>query len=376
MVLALTSCSKSDSPAPIQDEVQVSLTLSVGEVSGDGTRAPSDGEYNPGDAWENYIDVFKPGNVRVVLLNPDKSYLGELTDFIITPVYTGDVSKRYTLTASTKLDLSSGKFKVMVLANWPSYPEGDLTLDKVWAQEFTYQPDMPNQEHPIPLYGIKDIALDNIEYDIPVSLGRIHLLRAVAKIEVVITGASGEESDDVWEFDKLELSHYNGKGFSAPANVEKESDYVQGSWDKDYVAELSIPGNPERKDVLKFRRASDNHYVVYVPEYDNQGSNTAKIAVKIAGSVFPGKEIIIVDSKGRPLDFHRNVWYRITINKNLEASVDVIPYAACPLKPVFGLTIGNEIDSDADPTKPGYDPEQPDSDPEEKDEDEDATDNN
>lgn len=339
MVLALTSCSKSDSPAPIQDEVQMSLTLSVGEVSGDGTRAPSDGEYNPGDAWENYIDVFKPGNVRVVLLNPDKSYLGELTDFIITPVYTGDVSKRYTLTASTKLDLSSGKFKVMVLANWPSYPEGDLTLDKVWAQEFTYQPDMPNQEHPIPLYGIKDIALDNIEYDIPVSLGRIHLLRAVAKIEVILKGSGGEDiPEDDWTFDKLQLTHYNNKGFCAP-EVSSEDEYVKGNWLDDYVSEVSIPADPEPEESLEFTPVGDNRYVVYIPEYKNQGAgtNAAKILVKIADSIFPEKEITIIDNRYQPLDFHRNVWYRITINKKFEASVDVIPYAVVDLDPIFGV---------------------------------------
>lgn len=355
LALALPSCSdKGDEPQPEEQLYYAGFYLSVGEINGESnssthsrseaaSRAPSDGLYLPGEGVENYIDLTRNDRLRIALYDLDtNAFIAEIKGFDITPVESYDSSKRYYLKGATTADISSGRFKILVLANWPDYP-AELTLDNVWAQKFDFDGSLPTKDNPIPLYGIKAVSVTGgIEPGVPVNLGTIHLLRALAKIEVIIENQTGKP----WTLSKLELTNYNDKGFCAPRGIDSQNQYVTGSWNTDYVGFVSIPDDAAHPGPLKFEPADDNRYILYVPEYNNSRNDTpqAEIAINFAESLLPDRKIVIRASNAERLNFHRNVWYRVTVKKRNETSdvsviVDVIPYAVVELDPIFGIDI-------------------------------------
>ncbi len=343
LLLAAVSAACSDTqreepvPAPPGTLYKAAFELSVGEV-GSRSRTP-DGSYDPGSGIENYIDLTSNDRLRVVLYDLAGNLQGEVTDFTITPLESYDSSKRYYLEGTTDVDISSGKFKVMVLANWPSYPS-DLRLSTVWEQAFDFTPGIPTVDKPIPLYGIKDVQINPILPGVVTNLGTIHLLRALAKIEVIF-----DDSTDYWHISKLELTDYNTRGFCAPA-VASQSEYVKDNWGLDYVGRPFIPAVTNRGTDIPFEKIDDRHYMLYVPEYYNTRNDTpeARIRVDFAESPLGERYISFKDPVyNTTTDLMRNIWYKITIKKKAENSdvtfeVDVLPYTVCELDPIFGIT--------------------------------------
>lgn len=341
LALALPSCSGSgaDEPVPTGTVYHAGFYLTVGEIDDKAaSRAPADGEYNRGEGLENYIDLTSNDKIRVAIYDLADNFLGQITEFTITPLETFDSSKRYFLKGTTTVDISSGKFKVMILANWPSYPS-NLSLSSVWKQEFKYAPGLPSKERPIPMYGITKVDVPAVKPDVPVDLGTIHLLRAVAKIEVIY-----EDSTDYWPINNISLTHYNNIGFCAPA-ISKQEDYVKDSWDRDYVGRPFIPSTPDRQTDVPFEKIDDTHYVLYVTEYSNTRNDTpeARICVDFSNSSNGKRYISFKDpAYHNTIDLMRNLWYRIIIKKKPEYNdvsfeVDVVPYTVCDLDPIFGL---------------------------------------
>lgn len=353
VVSAACSDTQHDEPTPGGTLYHAGFYLSVGQVdnSESGSRAPA-GDYDPGSGYENYIDLSDNRNLRVVLYDLNDNLLGEITDFTITPLESYQSSKRYYLNGTTDVDISSGKFKVMVLANWPSYPS-ELTLDNVWKQQYEYNSSPLSPSNLIPLFGIKAISIAGVEPGVAANLGTIHLLRALAKIEVILSDPS-----DFWHFSTLRLTHYNDRGYCAPTSISNQNQYITDSWATDYVGYTSIPSEAEVKGALDFADCGDNHYVLYVPEYNNSRAGTpeAEIRLDFTESILGERAIVIRDSNGRRLDFNRNVWYKITVNKkdeqtDVDITVDVIPYAVVDLDPSFGLCTDECIPYHPDQTK-------------------------
>lgn len=345
--LSLGSCSKVGSGEEPEIPViwyHAGFYLTVGEENTT-SRAPQDGAYDPGSGYENYIDI---DHVQVQLYDLEGNYLGPMLDFSIMPVEEWASSKTYRLEGRTKVDISSGKFKVVVLANWPSNPS-DFSFSSLWNQTYTFSPaEALSETNSIPLYGVKDISVSGVVPGIAVNLGIIHLLRAVAKIEVIV-----DDPKDFWEIKTLRLTKYNTKGFCAP-QVKSQSDYVKDSWNMDYVGSAFVPEDAAPMENLDFRKAADratapdhrDHYILYVPEYFNTISTKpqAQIGVEFEHS----KTGITYISFRHPvthetMDIMRNLWYKIRITKKDEYTdvdffVDVIPYKVCELDPIFGLS--------------------------------------
>lgn len=358
--LLTISCSQSDDPAPTPNEAdyRFGFYITVGEVSAkNNSRAPSDGEYNPGEGFENYIALGRE-DIKVVLYNIDNTLISEVTQFVVLPVDSYESSKRYYLQGNTKSDLSSGKFKIAVMANWKTYPT-DLSLTEVWSKTYQFNGPELSETNTIPLFGIKECSISGVKVDSEIKIGTIHLLRAFAKIEVILkNGSSADEAsgnvlpeNDYWHFRYLRLSHYNDSGYNAPTNVDSQDDYVKDSWKNDYVPYVSIPPTARVRTNLDFVPTAKNHWVVYVPEYNNQGANAASIDFDYVESAQGPKSVRILDpdDMSKFADFKRNVWYRLTIYKNKEKDefvADVIPYKIIDLDPIFGLDPKDNTESE------------------------------
>ncbi len=364
----LTACSSGgDNPTPeVVSVAEVSFMIEVGESFNSDertTRATPEGDYDRGDGFENYIDI--PGrDFRFYLINPtDDTFAGMFDVTSILPVKSSQSSKTYQILGrfNANENIQAKNIKILVLANWRhNYPSAEsLTAgvtslsDIISSAEAVYDfisADMELSENrPIPLFGVKSFPA--VEYDASnfAILGRIHLLRAYAKIEV-------ECPSDKWLMTSCVLSRYNTRGMRAPIGVKDEADYVKNDYDNDYVDRLSIPVNTPAAENLPFRRIDQNHYLAYIPEYANTTAtgelavDHSFISVSFKNSNFDRQFIdfkyyqnppegVAVNS---PFDICRNYYYKFTIDKKDENSdltviVDVVPYGEVKLDPIFGI---------------------------------------
>ena len=156
LLLAFASCSsKGDLPEDPGTVYKFGFYVNVGDNAGASRATPTDGEYHPGSGWENHIDI-AGGDIRVVLFNTDNTFLTEITDFQITPLASYESSKLYYINAGTKVDISDGKFKIVIVANWgtDNYPTV-WNFDNIFSITYSFQPGKPlGADNLIPLYGV------------------------------------------------------------------------------------------------------------------------------------------------------------------------------------------------------------------------------
>lgn len=370
LCVLLTACGHGGGMSVPEPDVrpvpEVGFVIEVSENAGTAersSRVTPGGDYDPGQGYENYIDV-AGRDFMFYLINPDDdTYAGMFEVTSVLPLESGRSSKKYKVLGrfDGSGDIPADRLKVLVLANWRhNYPSsdrlvagvtrlGDIIASAEAVYDFTPADMELSEEHTIPLFGVKtfsDIAYDATNFAI---LGKIHMLRAYAKIEIECPSAD-------WNMTSCVLSRYNTRGLRAPLGVSDEDDYVKGSYDKDYVDRVSIPSNTPTAENLPFMRLGRNHYLAYVPEYANTTStgalavDHAYISVSFEGSVFDRQ---FIDFKyyqnppegvdvGSPFDIRRNYYYKFTVDKHDEISqitviVDVVPYGEVILDPIFGI---------------------------------------
>ncbi|MCM1111030.1 MAG: hypothetical protein NC336_07480 [Clostridium sp.] len=357
-MLALTACSSDTSDyVPSHGEYDAILML-VMDDSGVSRSTPSDGEYNPGAGYENYIDI-DGRDFRILFFDQQNYYIDSLSVTSVIPTDDNSSasasSKHYAVLGKIATDISRKNAKVMILANWRrSYPvdlvKGTTTIDEVCSSTssvygFSEDNMLVSPETPIPLFGIKDLGSfswtdpsfgNNHAYN----MGSIHMLRAYARIEII--NASESELVDV------KLHRYNALGFKAPAGVYKESDYVHGSWSQDYVATPHIPVQTavEQPIALLSPDQTGNNWIAYVPEFDNLTNESSYLTVRFGDSDTEYRVDFRTDQDVPSTEFNllRNNWYRFTLSHTeleteytLKVEVDVTPYSTIDLDPVFGV---------------------------------------
>lgn len=319
LLCASVSCSKEmDAPDTPDVPSGEEMTLHIGfKVP---TRAAAEG-YEDGETDENYIDI-AGGNYRIYFFDVNDNFIArfEPSGFIATE---GSDYCHYSVLgkAPDALVEHSNFFKMVVLANWPSYPE-DLnekkeenlplveektTIEEIctadWAQydclldNETTPPTAialnPDERKLMPFYGVHEYE------DITFTPGQatlleepVTLLRAMAKVEVIL-----ETDDDLdLSFSSVAINRYNARGYCAPKDVFTQDDYDHGeNPDEDYVKDLHLTNegkNDEDEKELVCRSVRmwtdedgtrHEKWEAYIPEYKNidVGSTCSCIKVKL-----------------------------------------------------------------------------------------------
>ena len=357
-MLALSSCIMDDGSGDVAPDtdagVQVGLHISLGTPAG-AAKVPA-GNYDDATAtaYENFIDI-ENGGYRVLFFDMDNRYLATFEPQKFTALGSDRLtSKTYEVTGKVDADMPSN-FKVVVLANWPSYPQnlvrGVTTVADICSADnarFSYHSIYQlSPSELIPMYGIKECKNVTLRDKIIVPLGTVHLLRAMAKVEVL--GTEGP-----WTIEEVKLHNYNGFGYCAPADVFNEADYVRYDYALDFNTNIHIPTGAFMQSALSLGEVASGHFVIYVPEYQNTLNgigigNKATLGIRFKERI--DKEYA-VDFKyyqspsadvteGTPFDIRRNYDYRFVIHKvgeeaELQLSVDVLPYTQYDLYPEFG----------------------------------------
>lgn len=368
---AFASCRRTGSeeavPAPVTDpdDVRVSFRISLGATNGTRAGGTPEGAYDDGTgtAFENCIDL-QNENYRFYFFDEHDKYLSAFQTVQLTPASDDtDRSKIYEVIGKTDRALPA-KFKVVALANWPSYPgtpeEGRTTIEELCSAptgQYAYDaPFILSPERLIPMYGVKTCEEMTFTPGVLTYLGTVHLLRAMAKIEVSCL-TSG------WTLESVTLRRYNAAGCCAPSGVYDQEDYVTGSYDTDYAKEIHLVGGRNDADLktLAFQAAGENRFVVYVPEYRNVVAGTAarkaddaaemRLRFKETGDKeYPVEfkyynDPPVGNSVGDPFDIRRNYYYKFSITKTSEPdlAVEVFPYEQIELEPGFGILPKTEV---------------------------------
>lgn len=370
----------------LTDEARIARTPSLN---------PGEDGYDPGEGYENYIDL--AGNdYRIYVFTPDNRLYTAVSnsDVDIVSYNFTQFSRIYGLSFPVDQDFFDrfdGKaLKLVVLANWHNtYPEATQIGGSALADEsqattlddlvnasqdeagfMDYTPVTPSIAHDsrIPLYGVTEFTTVKLQNGLLTWLGDVRLLRALAKVEIY------DRPDSDLKIESVSLSRFNTSLAKAPAKVKTTSDYVHNAYIADYVSTPTIPtrtdgngSNFENSSPISLSQTDNGHFIVYVPEYRNllsgtprQDSERMRLVVRYAG-----EDPYYVDFKyysyppstssaklGDYFDVLRNVWYQFEVNHSRYTfDVEVIeqPYSGVNLNPDFGLNRDEDgylIDSD------------------------------
>ncbi len=360
--------SKEESLPEIESNIQAVFTLDLGDTANENTRANvTSGEYETGSGLENFID-FSRKDFRCFLFNKDNKFIKAPEAVGIQNIEGNKYTIRMQLenTEEVTSALSTG-CRFVVLANWDIYADpvpGITTIQQLCAANeakfmFSQQKTELSADNLIPMYGVTEFESgvpDFIAGKETSELGTIYLLRAYAKVEVNVNFVDFAETPVV---NSVSLTHSNNKGYKAPANVTKQSDYVTGSWLTDYTP-VHIPGGATDIALALTKEESSGHYIAFVPEYRNVNDekepldtrSRIKIRFTIGDIAAGGREVEQeIDfhytdnppagaTPGQHFDIARNNWYKFNVTargKDIVWTVDVIPFTHVELKPDYGL---------------------------------------
>ena len=382
LTLVIAGCS-GGAPSPDEpDEPEtpaaaciMQLHLDLGSAAAPASRVNStDSEVlESGSGRENYID---PQDLQVYLFEATASGADETASKLICCLTSDLNSSRsqiqfepiddkrtvYRLSFDVKDVLENAEtdlqsFKVMVLANWGTYPEvtpGVTTVADIlngseadFASPFTLSADNDNK---IPFYGIRQY--DNIRFtrNVPVQpAGDLWLLRALAKIDVC------DADDSERKIAYVQFYCWNSKYYRAPL---KPYDAAGGTQS---VTDPSLPDGtyqgsgwvwPQYQNGGYYwcaERDADNHIVFYTVEFKNTGRptevNKPHYRSEIVITYDDGEQFLLEfkyysgENEGMYYDLLRNYWYQFVVKRTgKKIDVCIEPYEiVANLEPEFGI---------------------------------------
>ncbi|MDE5706154.1 hypothetical protein [Muribaculum sp.] len=386
-------------PACPEGPVEFGMLISLGDNDGErsygdmpsGRATPTDGDYDPGAGYENFIDISAGDFALYIFTSGDAPSLiarAEITGLVPADGGTSESSKRYLcrfrVDDAKLLFDTTGKayFRLVMLANWHAwtlasgqwadYPvlAAGATVDDLYRAvgstrsfpEKAVGPELTRDTR-VPLFGIHQYSdVDLMANGLTDLDETLHLLRAFAKIEVY------DAPDTKRAIESVSLTRCNTLFKCMPSRVYDKGDYVTGSHTTDYVDHVSLPGDDAdadgaaapgvSTDIPFFKYSKGNSgkgsWIIYVPEYDNTSASATKAQIKVTFSGdFPDSEDYVDfkyysgNQKDVEFDISRNNWYIYQINKSIDSDVKVtvvvLPYSSVILDPDYGLEIEKDF---------------------------------
>lgn len=291
----------------LKDERTISFTIGSDESI---TRVDCI-ETNEGVPFDYYID---PVTVRAMLLNPDNTPIGEITQLYFWPTNQEQTQFKVTgvLPKDMKVNTSNPQCKIVVIAN--AKPE---TIENEKTHYNYTQLDPRNEGSSIPMWGVMTTDLTPLIDATHYELGKsIWLLRSAAKIEVKL---SEELKAKNTKITSATLKYFNMEGNVVPSNWQTCANTQQLNRETGINiyrhAAVTLP-------LIKDEASGD--YYAYVPEYDNINypGERNKISLSFLDG---GKEKVFEDAisfceysngkkiEGTDYNITRNHIYRFTI---------------------------------------------------------------
>ena len=258
--------------------------------------------------------------LRVLFYTVENNYIGEAAELMYWPLdenryhFSGDI---------TALGLMAGtEYKVMVLANCPETTDMNNLYFEI--------ADAAYPQGNIPMWGVKQFVLGSNELH---DLGTVALLRAMAKVEVVL---ADKMVADGYSIEKVTLNHHNTQGNCLPANWKDVSNTLELDQDLCMNSRHSHSTAPLALEEVE----AGKKFWVYVPEYNvfHTSTNRPNLSITLANGTeeleFPsavkfGKYVGGNFETGGDVNIVRNHIYNFNIAGiagGIEVEYNVLPW--------------------------------------------------
>ncbi|PWL59761.1 MAG: hypothetical protein DBY35_09210 [Bacteroidales bacterium] len=352
-----------DEPGKLPDEVPVSFVLKLDQLGDLFSRADGDGIWNPddpgnpGSSFDNKI-ILSNTNAKetnwlhvMIINNTDGSIAHiDIKESELVPISNGYYQVTTKLNTAGK-GWSEGTYRLMVIANFRDRQNESkdahinklTTLTELTAAVnspvtwFESKSRAPKYSPTIPMWGVKTFTM-NLDGTTSADVGEIKLLRAVAKVKIVLTQ---KLIDAGYTLVKAKLDEYYSKLMPCPNGWEnaaetndnsvvydKSSNPNNGSKKSDSIT-ITAPGYDNSGSGYYNETDGDGSLVFYLPETSDNKIKKTTITVTVKNDTggeetcdmvidnYPGEETNPHYANSR-YNVNRNHLYHFTIDKDIE----------------------------------------------------------
>lgn len=304
LCMVMAACSDSDDDAVGTEDVSVAFTLTVADATS--TRAENDGwdDYSPAQDGILNENMVNTDDIIIAIYDDKGNKVDIVEDLRVTKI--SDASGTGTMYAITgvwrnaKPNVERAK-RLMVMANCNT---------SVWSDPSTLTYDLlPEERKYIPMWGVVKIpaALTLGKQN---KLHNIRMLRAMAKVSVKLRD---DMTDYGYAIGSMTVNNYNTKGYCVPKTFNE----VDNTSDVRFANSLNVLDSHADKIELPTTAP------LYLPEYDNSGTNPTTITVNLnRNGKLEGTYTLYFrnyDSDGKPTGptypIQRNHYYQYLIYK-------------------------------------------------------------
>ena len=304
LCMVMAACSDSDDDAVGTEDVSVAFTLTVADAAS--TRADNDGwdDYSPAQDGILNENMVNTDDIIIAIYDDQGIKVDIVEDLRVTKI--SDASGTGTMYAITgvwrnaKPNVERAK-RLMVMANCNT---------SVWSDPSALTFDLnPGTRKYIPMWGvvkIPEVLMLGKQNQLP----NIQMLRAMAKVSVKLR-------DDMtaygYAIGSMTVNNYNTKGYCVPKTFNE----VDNTSEVRFANSLNVLDSHADKISLPTTAS------LYLPEYDNSGTNPTTITVNLnRNGTLEGTyklEFRNYDSDGKPTGptypIQRNHYYQYWIYK-------------------------------------------------------------
>ena len=262
LCMVMAACSDSDDDAVGTEDVSVAFTLTVADATS--TRADNDGwdDYSPAQDGILNENMVNTDDIIIAIYDDKGNKVDIVEDLRVTKI--SDASGTGTMYAITgvwrnaKPNVERAK-RLMVMANCNT---------SVWGDPSTLTYDLlPEERKYIPMWGVVKIPA-TLTLGKQNKLHNIRMLRAMAKVSVKLRD---DMTDYGYAIGSMTVNNYNTKGYCVPKTFNE----VDNTSDVRFANSLNVLDSHADNIALSTTAP------LYLPEYDNSGTNPTTITVKL-----------------------------------------------------------------------------------------------
>lgn len=309
--LVLSSCNtiyEQGACLPLEESRDVNFVLAID--SPNATRVAWGDEEANDDIGTNFENRIKPESLRVAVYTIDNQHIGDIENLMYWPINDEETKYQFQgrLPESVTAKLANDtNFRFMVYANTTS--NDNLTMN------FSFD-DLNPTTGAIPMWGVKQVDLSPLLANKSHNIGVISLLRATAKVEVIV-----DEALSGCTIDKVSVNYHNRIGYVLPTGWESAPDTKDLDRDNGFREYRSLHSLPH--DFIEVEEGSK--FIIYLPEYSNTlfPDFESKLSVDVTYNgtslSFPDalqfKKYVDGRATGDATNIVRNTIYRFRITK-------------------------------------------------------------
>lgn len=304
LCMVMAACSDSDDDAVGTEDVSVAFTLTVADAAS--TRAENDGwdDYSPAQDGILNENMVNTDDIIIAIYDDKGNKVDIVEDLRVTKI--SDASGTGTMYAITgvwrnaKPNVERAK-RLMVMANCNT---------SVWSDPSKLTYDLLSGERKyIPMWGVVKIP-EALTLGKQNKLHNIRMLRAMAKVSVKLRTDMAEYG---YSIGSMSVNNYNTKGYCVPKTFNE----VDNTSEVRFANSLNVLDSHADKISLPTTAP------LYLPEYDNSGTNPTTITVNLnRNGKLEGTYTLYFrnyDSDGKPTGstypIQRNHYYQYLIYK-------------------------------------------------------------